>query len=600
MTTVAETALKIMPERPFRRYGMLWLTLPGIVFLSLFLLFPSVRIFILSVTNSGGQFSLAGFDRFFTHGVYQRVLLNTFTIAFWTTFLSLLFGYPLAYWMSNVREGLRKILMMLILLAFWSSTLVKNFTWLILLGHNGPVAEVVRWLGFNGDNLLFNRPVVIFAMVHTMLPLGVVTLLPVMSKINNNLCKAAATLGADGAQAFWRIYFTLSMRGVASAGLLIFISSLGFFITPTFLGSPREMMLGQMIILQINQLQNWQLGCALAVILVLTAVISCIIYDLLFGLSSLAGESRRNTAGHQLFIHRLGWQVISAVAALSSAVIRGYEKLIGRRVRLPLLGLFSWLLIAVLVLPVLAVIPMSFTDSSFLSFPPQGFSLKWYQLYFSSSLWMEATLRSFAIGLVVAVCSTLIAGMASYSLSRTSNRFSRAVFLLFLLPMIIPAIVIAIALFYLCAHTGLVATNTGIIIGHIVIALPMVFVILLMSFRGHDWRLNQAAATLGAGKLQILWRITLPSVKNGILAAFVIGFLSSFEELTVALFIGGGLKTTLPKQMWDDILLQITPTLAAASTAVLLIVVLFFLLLQWGSKGIKTAKPAGQALNPPG
>ena len=233
---------------------------------------------------------------------------------------------------------------------------------------------------------------------------------------------------------------------------------------------------------------------------------------------------------------------------------------------------------------------MSLTASSFLSFPPQGFSLKWYHVYFSSSLWMDATLRSFSIGLVVALCSTVIAGMAAYSLSRSHSRLSRVIFLLFLLPMIIPAIVIAIALFYLCAHTGLVATNTGIIIGHIVIALPMVFVILLTSFRGHDWRLNQAAATLGAGKLQILYRITLPSVKGGLLAAFVIGFLSSFEELTVALFIGGGLKTTLPKQMWDDILLQITPTLAAASTAVLLIVVLFFLLLQWGSKGIKRVK----------
>lgn len=590
MSTVTEIALKSVPGRFFRRPGMLWLAVPGIIFLALFLLFPSLRIFILSVTNAGGHFSLAGFDRFATHGVYQRVLLNTFVIAFWTTALSLLFGYPLAYWLSRVTAGLRKILMMLILLAFWSSTLVKNFTWLILLGHNGPVAEAARWLGLNGDNMLFNRPVVIFAMVHTMLPLGVVTLMPVLSQINDNLLKAAATLGADGAQAFWRIFFTLSMRGVAAAGLLIFISSLGFFITPTFLGSPHEMMLGQMIILQINQLQNWQLGCALAVILVLAAVISCIIYDLLFGLSSLAGESRSNTSRRHRLLSRLGWVIVALLARLSSGLLWLSGPLRRRGFRLPLLGVFSWLLIAVLVLPVLAVIPMSFTASSFLSFPPQGFSLKWYQVYFSSSQWMDATLRSFAIGLVVAVCSTVIAGMAAYSLSRSHSRLSRVIFLLFLLPMIIPAIVIAIALFYLCAHTGLVATNTGIIIGHIVIALPMVFVILLTSFRGHDWRLNQAAATLGAGKLQILYRITLPSVKGGLLAAFVIGFLSSFEELTVALFIGGGLKTTLPKQMWDDILLQITPTLAAASTAVLLIVVLFFLLLQWGSRGIKRGK----------
>ncbi|WP_232316346.1 ABC transporter permease [Candidatus Burkholderia verschuerenii] len=123
------------------------------------------------------------------------------------------------------------------------------------------------------------------------------------------------------------------------------------------------------------------------------------------------------------------------------------------------------------------------------------------------------------------------------------------------------------------------ATNLGIVIGHVVIAMPIVFVILLTTFRGHDWALDHAAGTLGANRVQVLRRITLPSVKNGLIAGFVIGFLTSFEELTVALFIGGGIKTTLPKQLWTDILLQVTPTLAAASTVVLCVVSLLFLVL---------------------
>lgn len=589
MTTLTEVTRKSRWSWKLWRPGPLWLALPGIVFLLLFLMIPSLKIFMLSVVNNQGQFSLAGFERFFTHGVYQRVLVNTFDIAFWTTVFSLLLGYPLAYWLSNLPERAQKILSLLILLAFWSSTLVKNFTWLILLARNGVVAHFLSTLGFNGDSLLFNRGVVIFAMVHTLLPLGVVTLLPVMNQIDRNLQKAAATLGADRANTFWRVYFTLSMRGVAAAGLLIFISSLGFFITPTFLGSPREMMLGQMIILQINQLQNWQLGCALAVILVLAAIISCIIYDLIFGLSSLAGGSNRNASFHHRILRRLGLGLISVLACCSTVLDRLYQWGPGRWLKMSLLSVFCWLLIAILVLPVLVVIPISFTDSNFLSFPPHGFSLKWYQVYFDSPLWMGATLRSFMIGLAVALVSTVIAGMAAFSISRSDSRASGLIFLLFILPMIIPAIVIAIVLFYLCAQIGLVATNLGIAIGHIVIALPMVFVILLTTFRGHDWRLDQAAATLGANKRQVLWRVTLPSIKAGLAAAFVIGFLNSFEELTIALFIGGGLKTTLPKQMWDDILLQITPTLAAASTVVLLVVVLFFVLLQWARPGVRPA-----------
>jgi putative spermidine/putrescine transport system permease protein len=190
---------------------------------------------------------------------------------------------------------------------------------------------------------------------------------------------------------------------------------------------------------------------------------------------------------------------------------------------------------------------------------------------------------------VVSLATTVIATLAALGMARTKSRMASALFLLFLLPMIVPSIVIAIALFYLYAHIGLVATNTGIILGHIVIAMPICFVILLTTFKGHDWSLDSAAGTLGANRLQVLMRITLPSVKNGLGAALVIGFLTSFEELTVALFIGGGVKTTLPKQLWDDILLQVTPTLAAASTVVLIIVLMLFLLLQYINPREKSA-----------
>ncbi|MGL6018330.1 MAG: ABC transporter permease subunit, partial [Gibbsiella quercinecans] len=128
MTTLTEVTRKSRWSWKLWRPGPLWLALPGIVFLLLFLMIPSLKIFMLSVVNNQGQFSLAGFERFFTHGVYQRVLVNTFDIAFWTTVFSLLLGYPLAYWLSNLPERAQKILSLLILLAFWSSTLVKNFT----------------------------------------------------------------------------------------------------------------------------------------------------------------------------------------------------------------------------------------------------------------------------------------------------------------------------------------------------------------------------------------------------------------------------------------------------------------------------------------
>ena len=147
--------------------------------------------------------------------------------------------------------------------------------------------------------------------------------------------------------------------------------------------------------------------------------------------------------------------------------------------------------------------------------------------------------------------------------------------------MMVPSIVIAIALFYLFARISLVATDTGIIIGHTVVAMPVVFMVMLATFKGYDWKLDAAASTLGAGRLRTFWRITIPSSCSGLAVGFVTGFLQSFEELTVALFVGGGIKTTLPRQMWDGILLQVSPVIAAASVVVLIVVIAMFAIIEF-------------------
>jgi putative spermidine/putrescine transport system permease protein len=369
------------------------------------------------------------------------------------------------------------------------------------------------------------------------------------------------------------------MRGVAAAGLLVFVASLGFFITPALLGGPRETMVGQLIILQINELQNWQLGSALAAILLVSAIAMCMVYDRIFGLSSVSEGSERQTSPGGLA--RLAGLAAARFAGLVFGAIEEFWKRNIRGLRgSAILSVYAWLVIAVLLVPIIAFVPMAFTRSTFLSFPPQGFSLQWFEQFTASPLWLGAMIRSFGIGLATAAITVVIASLAALGLARSRSRLAGAVFLLFLTPMVVPSIVIAIALFYLFAQISLVATNLGIIIGHTVIATPVVFVILLATFRGHDWRLDAAASTLGASRAQTFWRVTLPLVKGGFAVGFVTGFLQSFEELTVALFVGGGLKTTLPKQMWDGILLQVSPIIAAASVVVLVVVILMFAIME--------------------
>jgi putative spermidine/putrescine transport system permease protein len=586
MTDIA-LPIATKPARKGRKVDPFWLAVPGILFLLIFFLIPALQMLSVSVFDKSGAVSFAAFEKLFGTGVYFRAMLTTFTVALEVTMLCLLLGYPLAYWLAGRAPRAQRIALMFILIPFWTSPLVLNFSWLVLLGRTGIVSQVASLFGHaDGVDLLFNRGMVIFAMVHTMLPLTVVTLLPIMNKVDRKLTMAAMTLGASAPEAFWQIYLPLSMRGVATAGLLTFISALGFFITPALVGGRQDTMITQLIIQQINRLQNWQLGSALAVVLVVGSLLAIFIYDRLFGLSALSGDSAPAASTRRMRI--LGLAFSRRIGAVCAAMGRTYNRVFRGLPARRLLSAYCWLLICLLLFPIVAFIPMAFTESNFLSFPPQGFSGKWFADYGESSLWVSATVRSALIGLVSAAITVFICSLAALAVARSKGRLGGAIFILFVMPMVVPPIVIAIALFYLFANLHLIATDISIVIGHSVIAAPIVFVVLLAVFKAHDWRLDQVASTLGASRSQILWRVTLPLIKGGLAVGFITGFLQSFQELTVAMFLGGGLKMTLPLQMWNAILLQVTPTLAAASVVVLAVVIVLFALVEV-LQGRKTA-----------
>mgnify|MGYP002527426089 CR=1 FL=1 len=145
-------------------------------------------------------------------------------------------------------------------------------------------------------------------------------------------------------------------------------------------------------------------------------------------------------------------------------------------------------------------------------------------------------------------------------------------------PIIIPNIFIAVGLFFLFSKLGLTGTTVGLILGHTVLAIPYVVITVLAVVKGYDQRLDMAAWTLGANRWQTLTRITLPIIRSGMIAAFMFAFIVSCDELTIALFITGGEVTTLPKQMWDDALLRVSPSLAAVATLLLLVMSIFILI----------------------
>lgn len=557
------------------RFGPLWLAVPGLAFLIIFFLIPVARLMGLSLEDADtGAITGAHYTRIFDTDVYFRVLLITFRIAALTTIFSLLFGYPLAYWLSRLPERKRGMIILLVMVPFWTSYLVKSFAWVILLGRTGVINQLGLGSGVIGSPLemLHNEFGVMIGMIHAMLPLAVLTMLPVMSGIDRRLTQASGTLGANSAKSFWLVYFPLSLPGAAAAGLLTFISSLGFFIVPALLGGRQQTMLAQLIIVQVQEILNWAFAGALAAMMLIAALVTCWVYDRVFGLSSLSGDTGTEHKGKNGILRNTGLRVLEVCALASSRIATAVRTLLGQAVTKRLLGLYCFLSCAFLMLPTLIVIPIAFTNSQFLEFPPPGFSLDWFRAYFTSDLWLSATVRSFSVAFATAIFATIIGGFAALALARSRSRWVGLIFAFFLAPMIVPRIVIAVGLFYLFAQIGLVATNTGLVIGHTVLALPFAFVAIAAILKNYDWRLDQAAATLGANKVQALRFVTVPLIRSGLTAAFLFAFITSFDELTVAIFVSGGIKTTLPKQMWDDMILQLNPTLAAVSVVVFLIV----------------------------
>ena len=209
MAEIASLGISGQPKRRKLKLDPLWLALPGLGYLALFLILPTAQMLSLSFFDKiTGAPTFSAFSRIWNGGPYLIVLSTTFSVALWTTVLCVGLGYPLAYWLSRKAPRQQRIAALFVLLPFWTSALIKNFSWLVLLGRNGIMAKTMAAIGIKGgDQLLFSRSTVVFAMVHTLLPLAVVTMLPVMNQIDRRLTMAASTLGANSARAFWQVFF---------------------------------------------------------------------------------------------------------------------------------------------------------------------------------------------------------------------------------------------------------------------------------------------------------------------------------------------------------------------------------------------------------
>ena len=224
-----------------------------------------------------------------------------------------------------------------------------------------------------------------------------------------------------------------------------------------------------------------------------------------------------------------------------------------------------------LILPTLIVIPMSFSDAAYLEFPPKAWSFRWYREYFGSTEWMAATRTSILAAILTTLIATPMGALAAYGLHCSSPRIRNAAQNIVVMPIVVPVILVAVGVFHLYAKLGLNYTLAGIVIAHVALALPFVIITVLSGLKSYDFNQELAARSMGASRARAMLDVTLPQVKFSVQAGAFLAFITSLDEVVVAMLISGGDNATITRRMFNALRDQIEPTVAAISTCLIAI-----------------------------
>lgn len=543
----------IIPAEPKKRFFsnplFLYGLMPLVAAYLIFFIIPIFEILHQSVLDEG--YTLQNFIKILKTPIYFRALANTFFISFLVTLGSIVLSYPLAYLMATVRPTFAKILMLVVLLPFWTSALVRTTAWIVILQKNGILNSVLVKANILNEPMafVFNLSGVLIGMIHVLMPFLVFPLYAAFRSLDRNLLLAAESLGAGPVKIFLRIIAPMTAPGVTAGSIIVFMHSLGYFITPSLLGGPKQTMIAQMVSYHINEKLDWGMAAALAIVLLCLTLGVFFLFQHFLGLDRLWGGFESGGSG-------------DTIGAVPRPVSQWSFGGIG-------VGISGILVAIFLIAPIIAVFPMSMSSSPFLVFPPPSYSLKWFVKFFTTRKWILSLQNSIEVAIIAVSLATFLGTAAALALSRLRFRFKDAVQAYIMLPMVVPVIVLALGLYYFYAPMGLVGSKLGLAIGHAILGMPVVFITVSASLKTFDRNQELAAYSFGAGKMTMFRLIMLPHIWPGMAAGALFAFIVSFDDVILALFLTNIRSRTLPKLMYEGVAHEIDPTITAI--AVLLI-----------------------------
>lgn len=514
------------------------LAAPGTLLILVLLAYPLLAILLRSF-HPGGRLNFA--DPSFTLANYVAIvqdpasliiLRNTFIAAGVSAVVSLVAAYPVAVYLSQVSQRAARLVLLVVVFSFWTSVVVRMYSLQLILGE---------------IQLLYSQTAVIIGMASYLIPFLILILYGAMVRIDTTLLTAARTLGASPVQAMRTIFFPLSRPAVLAGTLLVFVIGLGFFVTPALLGGTADMTVAMYIAQQVR-IDRWGRASAMGIGLLVVAIFAYYVFDRVFGVEQLSGSSRGPA-------HIRTAASLSTVSWASSRIRRT-------------LGIWTAVVVACLVVPLIYVVVISFSPKSYLSFPPSGLSTRWYAELFGEAEWFKAAALSLRVALLATALATVVGLSTAVAMTRTpllKTRFFRGILIL---PIIVPIILIAIGVYELVLRSGLSGSLWGFALPHALLALPFAVLIINAALDQVGPSLEEVARTLGAGRLRAFVSTTLRLIIPSVVAAALIAFVTSWDEVVIALFVQF-VQPTLPVRIYTFVRESLRPTVAAVSTLVL-------------------------------
>jgi ABC-type spermidine/putrescine transport system permease subunit II len=536
------------------RLGPVALTLPAALGLLVLFAAPLVTFFVYSFLTAGlfevsGPFTLENYQKAVTSSVNGTLALNSFYVGLCAGAVTVLVALPIAYWLRYCAGRSQTLVLFLITGTVFASYLVRIYAWRTILGENGLLNSGLRELGLIDGSLgflLFNRFAVTVALVHIFLPYVVLVLYAGFRPISPALLECSQDLGGGVVTRWRRVVLPLIAAPAITSFLFVFVLSASDYVTPQFLGGTSGTLLGRRIQEALTGVGNWPLGAALAM-LMLAAFLLCYLLTAV-GLRILK-------------LNRIRFVEVAPAPSTQ---------------RSPFAATILILALIFLLVPLIVVVLFSFHKTGALSFPFQGFSLRWYRDVFSSFEFRQALKNSAIVATAVAGCTLLLGTAAAYGLTRLGPRLRGPFSLLFFLPITLPGLFLGISMLVFFARIDLKLSLATVVLAHLVYVFPYFLLISLAALDRLDTALEESAADLGASPWLVFRRVTLPQIWPILVGATALAFALSFDEFIITFFVIGS-NSTLPMFIWSALRRTVDPSINTISTLLMAITLLLWL-----------------------